>query len=61
MAKPPLSMKPTGWFQVAWSDEIAVGDVHNMHYFGQEVVRRHRVRIPRLAVEPRGPQRLHPL
>ena len=28
MAKPPLSMKPTGWFQVAWSDEIAVGDVH---------------------------------
>ena len=28
MAKPPLSMKPTGWFQVAWSDEIGVGDVH---------------------------------
>jgi 3-ketosteroid 9alpha-monooxygenase subunit A len=38
MAKPPLSMKPTGWFQVAWSDEIAVGDVYNMHYFGQEMV-----------------------
>jgi 3-ketosteroid 9alpha-monooxygenase subunit A len=38
MAKPPLSMKPTGWFQVAWSTEIAVGDVHRMTYFGQEMV-----------------------
>lgn len=35
MAKPPLSMKPTGWFQVAWSDEIGVGDVHKMKYFDQ--------------------------
>ena len=35
MAKPPLSMKPTGWFQVAWSDEIGVGDVHRMKYFDQ--------------------------
>src|SRR4051812_23511697 len=38
MAKPPLSMKPTGWFQVAWSDEIDKGAVHKMHYFGQEMV-----------------------
>jgi 3-ketosteroid 9alpha-monooxygenase subunit A len=38
MAKPPLSMKPTGWFQVAWSDEIGVGDVHAMKYFDQEMV-----------------------
>jgi len=38
MAKPPLSMKPTGWFQVAWSDEIGVGDVHRMTYFGIEMV-----------------------
>ena len=38
MAKPPLSMTPTGWFQVAWSDEIGVGDVHTMMYFGQEMV-----------------------
>jgi len=38
MAVPPLSMKPTGWFQVAWSDEIAVGAVHTMKYFGQEMV-----------------------
>ena len=38
MAKPPLSMKPTGWFQVAWSDEIGMGDVHRMKYFDQEMV-----------------------
>lgn len=38
MAKPPLSMKPTGWFQVAWSDEIGIGDVHKMKYFDQEMV-----------------------
>ncbi|OAN37695.1 Rieske 2Fe-2S domain-containing protein [Mycolicibacterium iranicum] len=38
MAKPPLSMKPTGWFQIAWSDEIGIGDVHRMKYFGQEMI-----------------------
>ncbi|BBX32262.1 (2Fe-2S) ferredoxin [Mycolicibacterium mageritense] len=38
MAKPPLSMKPTGWFQVAWSDEVAVGDVHRMKYFDREMI-----------------------
>ena len=38
MAKPPLSMKPTGWYQVAWSDEIAVGEVHRMTYFGTEMI-----------------------
>jgi 3-ketosteroid 9alpha-monooxygenase subunit A len=31
-------MKPTAWFQVAWSDEIAIGDVHKMAYLGQERV-----------------------
>lgn len=31
-------MKPTGWFQVAWSDEIGVADVHKMKYFDQEMV-----------------------
>ena len=31
-------MKPTGWFQVAWSDEIAAGQVHRMTYFGQDMV-----------------------
>jgi nitrite reductase/ring-hydroxylating ferredoxin subunit len=38
MAKPPLSMKPTGWFQVAWSDEVKPGDVHRMTYFDTEMV-----------------------
>src|ERR1700747_2087237 len=38
MAKPPLSMRPTGWFQVAGSAEIGVGDVHRMKYFGREMV-----------------------
>jgi 3-ketosteroid 9alpha-monooxygenase subunit A len=38
MAKPPLSMKPTGWFQVAWSDQVEVGAVHTMKYFGEEMV-----------------------
>ena len=36
--KPPLSMKPTGWFQVAWSEEVAVGQVHRMTYFGEDLV-----------------------
>ncbi|MBI3224155.1 MAG: aromatic ring-hydroxylating dioxygenase subunit alpha [Mycolicibacterium cosmeticum] len=38
MAKPPLSMVPTGWFQVAWSAEIGVADVHRMTYFGREMI-----------------------
>jgi 3-ketosteroid 9alpha-monooxygenase subunit A len=38
MAKPPLSMTPTGWFQVSWSDEVKVGDVRTMKYFGRELV-----------------------
>lgn len=38
MVKPPLSMKPTGRFQVAWSPEIAVGDVHRMTYFGRDLI-----------------------
>lgn len=31
-------MTPTGWFQVAWSDEIAAGQVKKMHYFGRDLV-----------------------
>jgi phenylpropionate dioxygenase-like ring-hydroxylating dioxygenase large terminal subunit len=31
-------MKPTGWFQVAWSPEIGPGDVHRMRYFGTELI-----------------------
>ncbi len=38
MAKTPLPMRPTGWFQVAWSAEIAVGAVHRMHYFDTEMI-----------------------
>ncbi len=38
MAKPPLSMTPTGWFQVAWSDDIGVGEVRRMRYFGRDLV-----------------------
>ncbi|WP_067895668.1 Rieske 2Fe-2S domain-containing protein [Nocardia vaccinii] len=38
MARPPLSMKPTGWFQVAWSAEVGVGDVHRMKYFDTEMI-----------------------
>jgi 3-ketosteroid 9alpha-monooxygenase subunit A len=38
MAKTPLPMKPTGWFQVAWSAEIGAGDVHRMTYFGTEMI-----------------------
>ena len=33
-----LSMTPTGWFQVAWSGEIGIGQVHRMHYFDRELV-----------------------
>ena len=32
------SMLPTGWFQVAWSADLAVGDVQPMHYFGRDLV-----------------------
>ena len=38
MAKPTLSMTPTGWFQVAWSSEVGVGEVRRMTYFGKELV-----------------------
>ncbi len=31
-------MTPTGWFQVAWSDEIVPGQVHRMTYFGTDMV-----------------------
>lgn len=36
--KPTLPMDPTGWFQVAWSDEVPVGGVHRMRYFGRDLV-----------------------
>lgn len=36
--KPTLPMNPTGWFQVAWSDEVPVSRVHRMRYFGRDLV-----------------------
>ena len=33
-----LSMRPTGWFQVAWSTDLEVGDVKPLHYFGADLV-----------------------
>lgn len=38
MARPSLSMKPTGWFQVAWSDDISAEQVRRLKYFGKELV-----------------------
>lgn len=32
--KVPFTWKPTGWFMVAWSDEIPVGSVKPLRYFG---------------------------
>jgi nitrite reductase/ring-hydroxylating ferredoxin subunit len=31
-------MKPTGWFQVAWSPEIGPGEIKNLSYLGRELV-----------------------
>lgn len=33
-----LSMKPTGWFHVAWSGEIPAGTVKPLRYFGHDLV-----------------------
>ena len=38
MAKPTLSMKPTGWFQVAWSAEVPAGAVQRLRYFGEDLI-----------------------
>lgn len=29
---------PTGWFQVAWSDQLQPGTVHPLRYFGRDLV-----------------------
>lgn len=33
-----LSMRPTGWFQIGWSNEIPVGGITPLRYFGQDLV-----------------------
>ncbi|GAB2466993.1 Rieske 2Fe-2S domain-containing protein [Streptomyces incanus] len=44
-----LSMKPTGWFQIGWSTDLAVGDVKPLRHFGQDLVA-YRARSGRLVV-----------
>jgi 3-ketosteroid 9alpha-monooxygenase subunit A len=34
----PYKLMPTGWFQITWSHQLAVGQVRPLHYFGQEIV-----------------------
>jgi phenylpropionate dioxygenase-like ring-hydroxylating dioxygenase large terminal subunit len=34
----PWTTMPTGWFQVAWSAELAAGEVRPMRYFGRDLV-----------------------
>lgn len=34
----PFSMKPVGWFQIAWSGEIPAGEVKPLRYFGEDLV-----------------------
>lgn len=33
-----LDMRPTGWFQVAWSWDVSAGEVKPLRYFGQDLV-----------------------
>lgn len=32
------TMQPTGWFQVAWSTDLPVGQVKSLRYFGRDLV-----------------------
>ena len=34
----PFPAFPVGWFQVAWSEELAVGEVKPLRYFGRDLV-----------------------
>ena len=34
----PYDVLPTGWYQVAWSDEFALGDVRPLRYFERDLV-----------------------
>ncbi|QDQ98797.1 Rieske 2Fe-2S domain-containing protein [Tomitella fengzijianii] len=49
MTSMSLSMKPTGWFQIGWSDEIPAGEVVPLRFFGKELVA-YRTESGRLAV-----------
>ncbi|MEZ0351953.1 Rieske 2Fe-2S domain-containing protein [Mycobacterium sp. pR1184] len=32
------TMQPTGWFQMAWSADLKIGEVKALHYFGRDLV-----------------------
>ena len=32
------SMRPTGWFQIAWSADVPIGTVKPLRYFGDDLV-----------------------
>lgn len=34
----PHTVLPTGWFQVAWSDEVAPGAITPVRYFGRDLI-----------------------
>src|SRR5437868_4557213 len=34
----PGSRYPTGWFQIAWSDDVVEGATKLVHYFGTQIV-----------------------
>ena len=38
LSRYPMSPYPDGWFQVAWSDELAAGRVEALHCFGRDYV-----------------------
>ncbi len=38
MSRFPYPAYPNGWFRVAYSEELAPGDVKPVHYFGRELV-----------------------
>jgi phenylpropionate dioxygenase-like ring-hydroxylating dioxygenase large terminal subunit len=34
----PTSRYPTGWFQIAWCDEVRPGDLKLLRYFGEDII-----------------------
>jgi nitrite reductase/ring-hydroxylating ferredoxin subunit len=34
----PFPLFPNGWFQIAYGDELAIGQVEPIHYFGKDLV-----------------------
>lgn len=38
MGSMALSMKPTGWFQIGWSADVAAGEVKPLRYFDRDLV-----------------------